>query len=333
MHILLRRGYSNYKNGKRLLTDLVSFLEKNYDLTAYKKVNVTLYGGEPLMYPHLTKEIMETLNLFFDRCEVTSDYRMITNGTPLNAQIAQDLVERGLRLIQVTIDGPQRYHDARRFYPDGAGSFETIIKNLQQYIDIIPYVALRISLDKQNCNFKEMDQFLVRLNELDLKDKLSELYFACIVETLGENQHGSSYAFDYAEAGKILCTFSELLKRHGICSLEDPNFSPCRAHSNGGVVINADGELYKCISLIGRKEYSVGHISTGFNENYIPFLNINKWRSCLKENCPFVPLCAGGCHFDSVVGYGDINLKACRKGMVEPFWLDSIVSNIFSESE
>lgn len=162
MHILLRRGYSNYKNGKRLLTDLVSFLEKNYDLTAYKKVNVTLYGGEPLMYPHLTKEIMETFNLFFDRCEVTSDYRMITNGTPLNAQIAQDLVERGLRLIQVTIDGPQRYHDARRFYPDGAGSFETIIKNLQQYIDIIPYVALRISLDKQNCNFKEMDQFLVR---------------------------------------------------------------------------------------------------------------------------------------------------------------------------
>lgn len=174
--------------------------------------------------------------------------------------------------------------------------------------------------------------FLVQLNELGLKDKLSELYFACIVETLGENQHGSSYAFGHAEAGSLLCELSKLLEKHDIHSLEELNFSPSQAHSNSGVVINADGALYKCIFLIGRNEYSVGHISTGFNQNYISFLHLNKWRSCLEENCPFVPLCAGGCHFDSVVGYGDINLKACRKGLVESFWVDSIVLNIFSES-
>jgi MoaA/NifB/PqqE/SkfB family radical SAM enzyme len=74
---------------------------------------VSLFGGEPLLYPEILPLIREIKNRGLT-CTV------ITNGGRLEA-VARDLVEAGIDSVAVSIDGPPELHDRIR---GQQGSFE-----------------------------------------------------------------------------------------------------------------------------------------------------------------------------------------------------------------
>ncbi|MBS3874132.1 MAG: radical SAM protein [Firmicutes bacterium] len=303
------------------------FLKENY-LEGIRHATVTLHGGEPLLFPSLTFRIMDSLNsLFMDR-HVKYRYNMVTNGTTLSRDNANKLVKRGLEFVQITIDGCKEYHDLRRIDVNGRGTFDKIVKNIQETIDVIPNIAIRISVDKHNHNLDQMKNLIDYLSCTGIKDKLSEIYFSPIVETTDCNKHSSQYAFGFEHASETLNMLSDWLAQQGIRPLDESNYSPCWAHSNNSIIINADGALYKCISLIGRKNYSVGDVFSGLNMNYVHFVNVNRWKACLKEGCPYVPICAGSCHFDSVVQFDSIMRRSCRKTLIEGHWMHILKKGI-----
>jgi MoaA/NifB/PqqE/SkfB family radical SAM enzyme len=79
------------------------------------KPNITLFGGEPLLYKDCLKLISYIKSKNMHCC-------MITNGTLL-PRYAQDLVRLGLDELNISIDGPQDKHDAIRGVP---GMFKQI---------------------------------------------------------------------------------------------------------------------------------------------------------------------------------------------------------------
>ena len=74
---------------------------------------VSLFGGEPLLYPDILPLIREIKKRGLT-CTI------ITNGGRLEA-LADELVESGIDSIAVSIDGPPERHDQTR---GQAGSFE-----------------------------------------------------------------------------------------------------------------------------------------------------------------------------------------------------------------
>src|SRR5262249_8179123 len=76
---------------------------------------VSLYGGEPFLYPDILPLIREIKGRGLT-CTV------ITNGGRLEA-LARDLVEAGIDSIAVSVDGPPELHNRIRGRPD---SFEKI---------------------------------------------------------------------------------------------------------------------------------------------------------------------------------------------------------------
>ena len=81
---------------------------------------VSLFGGEPLLYPDVVPLVREIKRRGLA-------LTMITNGSRLEA-VARDLVEAGIDVISVSVDGTPDVHDAIR----GAdGSFERIAAGLR----------------------------------------------------------------------------------------------------------------------------------------------------------------------------------------------------------
>jgi len=89
------------------------------DLARFRP-SVTLFGGEPLLYPHCL-DLIRHIKAKGMHC------LMITNGAMLD-KYAQDLVEAGLDELNVSLDGGKDLHDEIRGLP---GLFERIENGLQ----------------------------------------------------------------------------------------------------------------------------------------------------------------------------------------------------------
>lgn len=114
-------------------------------------LTVTWYGGEPLLCKALITRLAKS---FQEICETRkSPYHsgIVTNGVLLSKGTREFFEENNIRFCQVTIDGPKHIHDQRRPHSTGAGTFDLIIRNvddLTQSSEIS--VSLRINIDRHN---------------------------------------------------------------------------------------------------------------------------------------------------------------------------------------
>lgn len=133
------------------------------------------FGGEPLLekktIEQMSKQVLSLCKK--NGCNYTS--AMVTNGYLLNKDTALKLRECEISTLQITLDGPKNIHDKRRYLINGKGSFDQIIRNLIDAVDIIPIINIRINIDKENQN--KVPLLLDTLTENGLKNKV-KIYFA-----------------------------------------------------------------------------------------------------------------------------------------------------------
>jgi len=124
------------------------------DLRRYNS-NITLFGGEPMLYPDWLKvvEIVKKAGL---RCNI------VTNGTHIQ-QWAKEIVEVGLDEIIFSLDGPEAIHDRIRGVP---GTFQKAITGFQElnrqkkaHKTDKPLVNINCTLTDQN--YQLLDEIIV----------------------------------------------------------------------------------------------------------------------------------------------------------------------------
>jgi len=127
---------------------LVELLESRKGLIS--SFGVSWYGGEPLM----AFDVVESLSKrFMEVCEASNirySANMITNGYLLNHEILSRIQDLNISSIQVTIDGLPEVHNQNRPLVGGGETFDTILNNLKDGYDLLPPIALRINIDKNN---------------------------------------------------------------------------------------------------------------------------------------------------------------------------------------
>lgn len=122
-------------------------------------------------------ENMELINVFNNCIEniteknnVTYRAGMISNGYLLTKQMAQKLKEEGrIRNVQITLDGIKEIHDLNRPLANGQGTFDAILQNIRDIIDILD-ISVRINVSKEN--FSELFKLLDLLNNEELLNKI-----------------------------------------------------------------------------------------------------------------------------------------------------------------
>ena len=129
---LYNRKHSNKTMSPKVMKKAVDFYFSHSSINDEK--NLSIYGGEPLYSFELLKEC---INYIRNQYTTQAQYNMTTNGTLLDNNRVEFLVENQFSLL-VSIDGPKKTHDQYRVFRNGKGTFDCIIRNLKKMKALYP---------------------------------------------------------------------------------------------------------------------------------------------------------------------------------------------------
>jgi uncharacterized protein len=307
---------------KTTIKQVIEYCTRIFIGDNYKDFWITLYGGEPL----LNYQLLQNLILGFKKQEdiigAPINFDIVTNATLLSQERARWLVRHGLQRAQITFDGNSTSHNLRRRYPSGKGTFNKILNNLIGAVDIIPEIRVRCNFDSSNR--ESLYELIDILADRGLSGKVF-LYFAPINEIIPTDNDPqcaarfcSQYRLSDAKMAETLVALCGYAKQKGFETTDKYEVSPCMSTIENGVVIDPEGNLYKCLSFIGRKEFIVGTIwGEDKNSLYQEFMDDSFISSCYQKRCPYIPICGGGCRFEAFVSKGDYKSQFCRSSFVK----------------
>ena len=289
-----------------------------------KSIHITFFGGETLMNFPLLKRVVEYSRSRAEELQVKLDFSLTTNATLLTPAIIEYLAENAIG-VTVSMDGPKEMQDKFRVFSNGRGSYDIIkpkVQNLLANHKTRP-IAARVTMTSGAMDVRKIYQHLK--HELGFY----EVGFAPV--TTSPNR---LYSINEPGMDSVLEQFSELAdeyleyalrgEHHGFSNVSDTlselhqgvNKSlPCGA-GLGMVGVGPSGDIAPCHRFVDSDEHVLGNVTTGMDkEKQNAFLtrgNIDTKYDC--HECWARPLCAGGCHHEAFVRYGDTghaNLHYC----------------------
>lgn len=286
----------------------INYIKKNSD----KKVRVTYFGGEPLLQirriEEISKDILKDLNQEYS-------FSVVTNGSLLTPSVLAGLNSFGLSHVQITLDGPKEIHDKRRYFIGGKGSFDIILNNLV-YAQDHTKVVLRINVDYTN--IEEIRFLLSTLKRKGITKVRIDPHL--VHENVFRNEYWDNL-ISKDEEGGILAKVWEMAREEGFDIPQEVfRLGICAAHVDKNIVVDPYGYVYPCWAFTGNPLYIKGKLmedgSIQYNGKFTGKIAINVWRGKC-ENCPYLPMCMGGCRFFSVLENKGFEGLDCRKKSYE----------------
>ncbi len=289
-----------------------------------RSIHITFFGGETLMNFPLLKQVVAYAN---ERAAGESrhiDFSLTTNATLLTPAIIEFLSENGIG-VTVSMDGPKEMHDRLRVFSNGRGSYDIIepkVRDLIQNHRTRPITA-RVTLTagvsdvitifrhlKHDLGFHEVGFAPVTSSQNQLytignkgMDRVLEQFHVLADEYLEYALRGEAHGFS-----NVSDTLAELCQ--GVNKSH-----PCGA-GLGLLGVGPSGDIAPCHRFVDSDQHALGNISTGIDKaRQAEFLrrgHIDSKYDC--HTCWARPLCAGGCHHEAFVRYGDTghpNLHYC----------------------
>ena len=307
--------FEGTRKGKYFLSeetaaDLLRFISARID--GKDEVRITFYGGEPLLSLDMVLRISLEMKSLAEMHGIVYGFNLITNGTLLTRRAVEQMKPLGLEAATVTLDGPREVHNLSRPFRSGSGSFDTVIRNLQNIRDLID---VHVGGNFTQTNYRKFPALLETLIESGLgPGRISSVRFDPVTNESKEfspDFHDGCSSINepwLAEAGTFLRW--EILSR-GYGS-EEVQPAVCMLERQDHLVINYDGAIYKCPGFIGRKEFCAGTLKTGMRD-YSVIHNLGNWKNeeCLA--CAYLPLCFGGCRYMKLIREDNMQGVDCKK--------------------
>ena len=283
----------------------------------------TIHGGEPLLYPNIfvVSKYARSRGLLVN---------FVTNGTLINSEVANKIVDAGINHITFSIDGPREIHDEVRSIP---GTFDRVINGIRLLIDIEGAPSMSVSTYVSALNQSELAKTMKIVRDSGIRrwgvglithnsDKLASatrMLLGDLSEDGGDqgNLSGISDEVKNIDLKVLRKQRKKILNRNGNekyqLDIIFPSSTAIDEYYNPGfneldkciypwarTVISPYGEVFPCVNLsmvgcvLGNiKEESLKKIWNG--EEYVWF------RKKLKGKGLF-SLCSKCCHINNVRG-------------------------------
>ena len=270
-----------------------------------KSLNLTWFGGEPLMAIGKMKEFYDKFRLVWDKGYTSN---IITNGFFISQETISILKDIEIRSIQITLDGNKISHNKMKFTEKCSDTFSKTIQNIDLILDTAPdiHVTIRVNLDKNNSG------------------EYSELFYFITNRYSGKSNIGISPAFIQNRSDNCCNTFGNslfnrkeqsefilnLFNKNGIhtpfSQYPEPFFSECAMRNKNVIAVDPEGFAYKCWEVIGNKKHAIAKLKNGRLEN-VDLIKQNRYlfggdplenKRC--SDCSYLPICNGGCPFQRI---------------------------------
>lgn len=307
--------YCGQKHRNIVMTDEI--LQNVYDRIRntlqskkFKKVELTWYGGEPLIATKQIKSLSQQLISLCKEMNVRYSADIITNGVALTPKKVEVLVKDCLITdYQITLDGLKDNHNSNRNYKNGEGSFDKIISNIIKFTKSEVFkrncrIAIRMNINKNNSG--EVKKFIDFLVEKELQHSVSIDF--CPIIDWGDN-NASKNSLNVNEWAEMEIEWTLYAMNFGFNFgniLPERSFSPCMVTNDLSEVFDAYGDVYPCYELPYTPIYEkgkdyLGNVRTR-NEIKTKKGKLRNWNEIFPKDdkigckkCIFFPVCGGGC--------------------------------------
>lgn len=298
-----QRSHSNKRMSWETAKRSIDFLWEHSVDSA--KVNVGLYGGEPLLEFPLMQQIITYAKKKFDGKEIS--FSITTNGTLLNDEIIEFLAREDVMLL-ISLDGPKEIHDKNRRFANGQGSFDTVVKNVKRLAEIAPDYAEKMQfsmvIDPSNdfdsineITFsadalvshdfsasiveRDSDEEIVSYSE-DFLWKSTYQHFLALLTLFGRYPEDKLSVISKGLIASVIGDFKEGFTSGALAPIDAPS-GPCIPGKLRSFV-NVDGQLFPCERVSEcSKAMCLGSLDSGFNvERAEKLLNIG---AITKDDC------------------------------------------------
>lgn len=296
-----------YKNqGEMELEIAIKALKMLLKETDEKDIFICFFGGEPLMNYELIRDFVSYLekNSNFDR---NIHYSMTTNLTLLNSEIKNFINDKNIKLT-VSLDGDKNSNDLNRFYKNGTGIYDKVVKNINE---LEKNVLVRSTICPNNLDINKSVRHLTetlgfsRVAWAEADNLLSEEDYKIMAD---------SYIglIDYIDELIKACKYDEVKKYHMFCNIlkrfskDGMRVKGCGA-GNNMFTVDIDGKMYPCHRFVGLTDFVIGDINKEKYDSDKEFLtgwdlaNFSECSTCIARNS-----CGGGCVNQNYYSTGSI---------------------------
>lgn len=287
-----------------------------FDHTRHKVVDITFFGGEPLLEIDHIQAICEQARAMSKQTGIDILFHTTTNGTLLTKDVLHFLKENKIKFL-LSIDGTQQSHDQHRKFADGTGSWQSIYDIIPLMKSYQPWQGARITPAPNNVGDllegvkilaeRGINQFIigpasgVKWSEdarglwVDQAIRVGEYY---IQQRLAK-KHIRIAFFEK----DLTCEPNAYLDSWG-----------CGAGA-GRVAVNPDGRLFGCSKIMtahkddeDTNKWCLGDVWKGYSQVAVRYRQIDRTSQFRTkcQTCEFTGECTGGCPAVNYQATGDI---------------------------
>lgn len=165
-------GDKTYKNQPKVMTketikNIYKRIIEHCEEHNIKNFGIVLHGGEPLLAGQKYIEDFIAIGNKMSEGKIAFKYGLQTNGILINKEIVNSLEKLKIH-IGVSLDGPKDLNDKYRFYHNGKGSYDDVIKGIKILLNNNSYRDRLGILSVMNINLNPIKAYQ-HIKELNVK--------------------------------------------------------------------------------------------------------------------------------------------------------------------
>ena len=279
---------------KKYFDVLKKYAEKYF--SNYKIIQISLFGGEPLLYINDCIDFLEFVANDSKNKKYEYVCNIVTNGSLLTEKTFDKLKKYNLRSLQITIDSEKKIHDKNRIFKNGKPSFDMLIDKINMITRKISEKESFKLIVRINLNNTTVEGVRNSIDKINNKEKVYLLIRAIY----------NTHAYDERNINSVdeLKEYYDMSKELGFNILKERYFfQTCEACGDKKIFqLMPDLSMWKCINDLKYKKAKIGKLDDNGDPVLIPENIVNWYKNCTSGffdkkciNCKMLPDCLGGC--------------------------------------
>jgi uncharacterized protein len=310
----------------------LEWILRQVDERGLSTLHVHYFGGEPTTRKDYCLRTAEVFSAAMKARGATFEWHMTTNAIHLDVEFAKRMESFGKGIFQVTLDGDKETHDRMRVYRDGRGTFDVIFDNV-------------VALARAGCKViigghffpdqaASFEKLLDRFEQVGVARLLGGVRFRPMVDTQ-QLSNGTCTGCSEKQETQTLVQLNKSIERRKMSpgmqktSTLEGMLGPCELHWKNNYTIDPEGRVYKCPVVAGLPGLEVAQVASQVPEKVAPLLELRPWEKC--GDCPYLPVCVGGCLGGKYLKTHRRDEVACKKDMFASSFRESVVQRYLAE--
>ena len=246
---------------------VIKFVQKN--IHNYSGLHVVWFGGEPLLEISTIKQLSEKLiKICKARC-IPYTAQTTTNGFCLDGATFNAMYKHKVYNYMITVDGFKEQHDKCRYMHNGAGTYDTIMKNLIEIRDNKQYrfahITIRVNITREVLDV--MDEFILYLDSTFSNDPRFSFLFMPVVNYSKTKPTDETFVSKQEVSERLRNNsvyMDKFMQKNTSVGLITPT-DKCLASLKNSYVFAPDLRVYKCNAHYDRDDNCIGYIDLDGN--------------------------------------------------------------------